>query len=283
MGTLCSGCQAALPARERLLPEHVTASVPAEAARGWLVDQWGRPHPVGDGRTSIGRSARMDISVLDRTISSEHAAIECRSDGWRVRDLGSRNATQVDGQRVDGRAPLAERATIVFGGVGFYFIGRSEPLVAEPPPAVETADASNVAAMRMTLSNPGGDAAIVLLRAKTADADGAGSLVMGRRHADEAWSDLALTPMEIELLFQLSAQRLAAARTSSPMHCVASKRLARTLPFQSRYAGSENVRQLVRRLRKSLEAEGFEGIVDTVPGRGYQVTWNVESGAPASV
>lgn len=60
--------------------------------------------------------------------------------------------------------------------------------------------------------------------------------------------------------------------------CVSSKRLARSLPCQSRYAGSENVRQLVRRLRKSLEAAGFAGVVGTVAGRGYLVTWSVARG-----
>ena len=51
--------------------------------------------------------------------------------------------------------------------------------------------------------------------------------------------------------------------------CVATKQLARDLPFQSKYANEENVRQVVRRLRAELREVGAEGILAVAPGRGY--------------
>ena len=51
--------------------------------------------------------------------------------------------------------------------------------------------------------------------------------------------------------------------------CVATKQLARGLPFQTRYANEENVRQVVRRLRTALVELGADGLLAVVPGRGY--------------
>ena len=51
--------------------------------------------------------------------------------------------------------------------------------------------------------------------------------------------------------------------------CVATKQLARDLPFQSKYANEENVRQVVRRLRGVLAEIGADGVLAVMPGRGY--------------
>jgi DNA-binding winged helix-turn-helix (wHTH) protein len=58
---------------------------------------------------------------------------------------------------------------------------------------------------------------------------------------------------------------------------VATKQLAKELPFQSRYANEENVRQVVRRLRTTLKKIGVVDVVKAVPGRGYYVAWSVSS------
>ena len=58
---------------------------------------------ASSGGSTIGRAAEGDIVIPDRLASREHAVIERDSgDGcWRIRDLGSRNGTWVDGRRVD--------------------------------------------------------------------------------------------------------------------------------------------------------------------------------------
>jgi DNA-binding winged helix-turn-helix (wHTH) protein len=47
------------------------------------------------------------------------------------------------------------------------------------------------------------------------------------------------------------------------------------LPFQSRYANEENVRQIVRRLRSALKKVGISDLVESIPRRGYYVAWSV--------
>ena len=56
---------------------------------------------------------------------------------------------------------------------------------------------------------------------------------------------------------------------------MATKNLVRALPFQTRFANDENVRGVVRRLRLTLDEIGAEGVVETVPGRGYFIAWPV--------
>ncbi len=59
-----------------------------------------------------GRSSENQIAVRDERVSRRHAEISHQKGGWIVRDLGSRNGTQVDRAAVIGEHPLAEGETI---------------------------------------------------------------------------------------------------------------------------------------------------------------------------
>jgi serine phosphatase RsbU (regulator of sigma subunit) len=64
--------------------------------QSWVLD---RPRLV------IGRASKNDIQIADATISKEHAEIIVESGRARIRDLGSRNGTRVNG--IDAREALA--------------------------------------------------------------------------------------------------------------------------------------------------------------------------------
>ena len=57
------------------------------------------PSKLASGRMVIGRSSACDLVVDDDTVSRRHAALELRDGTWRLRDLGSRNGTWVNGRR----------------------------------------------------------------------------------------------------------------------------------------------------------------------------------------
>jgi pSer/pThr/pTyr-binding forkhead associated (FHA) protein len=57
----------------------------------------GTEHPIEQPVTTIGRDSGADIACSDDAMSREHAAIEFAGGGLRVRDLGSRNGTRVNG------------------------------------------------------------------------------------------------------------------------------------------------------------------------------------------
>lgn len=65
----------------------------------------------------IGRSKACALRLDDRYVSSEHAKVVWTGTAWRIRDLGSRNGTFVDGLRIEpGRGvPIRQGTTLGFG------------------------------------------------------------------------------------------------------------------------------------------------------------------------
>jgi len=68
-------------------------------------------------RMLVGRSPACALRLDDRHVSGEHAALIWTGQGWEIRDLGSRNGTFVDGDRVQPGEPrtLPRGAKIGFG------------------------------------------------------------------------------------------------------------------------------------------------------------------------
>jgi two-component system nitrogen regulation response regulator GlnG len=62
---------------------------------------------LGAGIASIGSASGCDLVLADPAVSRQHASIELRGAGVRVRDLGSRNGTRYLGAKVaDARVPV---------------------------------------------------------------------------------------------------------------------------------------------------------------------------------
>ena len=96
----------------------------AELGRLFVVaSPGGEPHPGNaitlDAITTIGRDVNNSIVVDDRFASSEHAVLTFRGRAWYVEDLGSTNGTYVNGDRIDGVAPLAYGDDLQVGQVRF--------------------------------------------------------------------------------------------------------------------------------------------------------------------
>lgn len=90
-----------------------------------------RPHdpaPTGvalsvpGDRVVIGRDESCDLTVDDLLVSRQHVRLVRESQGVVVEDLGSRNGTFVDGERVS-RAPLPPGALLTVGRHGFRLRG----------------------------------------------------------------------------------------------------------------------------------------------------------------
>lgn len=54
-----------------------------------------------------------------------------------------------------------------------------------------------------------------------------------------------------------------------------SDELARTLRFRSGRADQENVRELIRRVRRKLQSVGIDGLIDSRRHAGYRLGWAV--------
>ncbi len=237
-------------------------------AEAWLVDGFGAAHAVGE-RSVIGRSNDGQIVILAASVSREHAELK-QGDTWTVRDLGSRNGTFVDRTRTQGRVTLPPRAIVKIGDVPLWFLAEvaEEPA---PPPTMETQSVGN-SLVRYTLTRPD-SAELCLVGGSDTTSGGA---LLSRTPGTDKWAERALPPLEFQLLRTLSARALAEADSPAAARgCVPTTQLARDLPFQSRYANDENVRQVVRRLRAALTEVGADGTLAVVPGRGYYLTATV--------
>ncbi len=70
----------------------------------------------------VGRSSDNEIVVRDDRASRRHAEISLRKGAWTVRDLGSRNGTQVNGRTLLDEHHLADGDLIVVAGCQMKFV-----------------------------------------------------------------------------------------------------------------------------------------------------------------
>jgi DNA-binding transcriptional ArsR family regulator len=92
-------------------------------------------------RATIGSSEAADIVVADSSVSRVHALLEKLAGSWFVQDLGSRNGTFVNGERVQVRRVLRPsdelrlgRTRLVLRGVGSE--SGSVTMVTDEPPVL---------------------------------------------------------------------------------------------------------------------------------------------------
>jgi FHA domain len=269
LGTLCRRCALEVAPCEGLIPDHLHATIDTTDAEAWLIDGFGGSHAVG-ARTMIGRNHDGDLVILAASVSREHAELVQSEAGWTVRDLGSRNGTFVDGARCQGRTALPPRAVLKLGDVALWFLAE----VAHEPtqlPVMATGGAGG-GLVRYQLLH--GEAELCLVGS---DDPGAGGALLSRASGAETWSERGLAPLEFQLLRALCVRAHHEASSPSLVRgCIPTRQLARELPFQSRFANEENVRQVVRRLRGVLGEVGADGVLAVAPGRGYYVACHVK-------
>ncbi|MBC7977424.1 MAG: FHA domain-containing protein [Myxococcales bacterium] len=234
-----------------------------------MVDGFGGAHAIGPV-VGIGRSHDRELIVLASSVSRGHAEIRRTGEAWTVRDLGSRNGTFVNGVRTEGAVALPPGALLKVGDVGLWFIANVEQEPSLHP--TETIEGSQGRRVRYQLDR--GDLELSVV---TSDDDPGPGALLWRPHGAEAWSERNLTVLEFQLLRALC--RSARGDSGSPSRirgCVPSKQLVSDLPFQSKYANQENVRQVVLRLRGVLAEVGVDGLLAVAPGRGYYLACKVK-------
>jgi hypothetical protein len=274
LGVLCRACAQGVAPCDGLIPDHIRSTVEAADAEAWVVDGFGGAHAIAAAST-IGRNHDGDLVVLSGSVSREHAGLERGPIGWTVRDLGSRNGTFIDGARCHGRTALPAQAQLKVGDVALWFLAE----VAHEPsgPAAMATGGAGGGVVRYQLLHGTAELCVV----GTGDA-AAGGALLSRAAGSETWSERALAPLEFQLLRALCARAHEEVGLPSAVRgCVPTKQLARELPFQSKYANEENVRQVVRRLRGALAEVGAGGALAIAPGRGYYIACKVAAAGSA--
>lgn len=252
-GVLCDAHRKAITTTG-LTPEQVASRRATGAAS--LVDPWGVGWAV-DAPTLIGRSLReTDLTLLHASVSALHARIERADGGWRVVDLGSRNGTAVDGVRIEA-APLPDRCRLRLGEVELYFLDRELPHGPTPTGKGRTTP-SRKDRLAFAASFETGDGEPIQL---TQRVEG-GVIRQGERQAE-------LARLEFALLRVLALSRR---NIDDPdLAYLAWASVAEKLEFRSHEADSENVRELVRRVRRKLEQAGLPELIESRHGLGYRL------------
>jgi len=99
--------------------------------------------PLKKDKFLIGRAKECALRAGSEAISRRHCAIVLRDTGWTVRDLGSRNGTHVNDEKITTEVPLKPGDELRVGPLKFRIAERESSVPAPagiPPLAPPTAD-----------------------------------------------------------------------------------------------------------------------------------------------
>jgi hypothetical protein len=89
------------------------------------LEMWGSAgrdlKPLDGDRLTVGADPSSDLVAERRGLSRAHAVFERYGEAWSVRDLGSRNGTFVNGERVIGERALHADDEILLGDLRIVF------------------------------------------------------------------------------------------------------------------------------------------------------------------
>lgn len=259
VGVVCSRCIEAIAVPDGICPEQITSSCGYDDG-AWLIDRWGRPHPIAH-RTVIGR--RADFEIHCASVSRLHAVIEKDDVGWQVVDLSSRNGSYVDGHRVLDPANIGTGSEVRFGTVAFLVllgsisgpISRRVEIVTE---AETDVSAQNGRAVDLGICKAFDDVELIGV------SEGRGGLIRSA-HREER-----LTEAQFELVRRLCVQyQREESKALAVRGFLPSATLIDNLPWSTRTPDEINLRHLVRRVRRRINRLGL-----TIEGRhgfGYRI------------
>ena len=132
-----------------------------------------------EGRTSIGRTDDNDCVIDDASISGRHAEISlAEGGGHELRDLGSTNGCQVNGERIES-APLSDGDNVILGTIVGIYRESSEPAAEEAPPAPPAESAMEGPATTSLVPGSFANASPFTKKVKDKDSTGQALLMLG--------------------------------------------------------------------------------------------------------
>ena len=255
----------------RLVPEQILSSH-VGAASAALVDPFGRLHKLRD-ETLIGREPEAaGIMILDGSVSRRHARINRHGQGYFVADLESTNGTTVNDEKLTRSIELRSGDIVHVGQVGFLFIETERPIpdllpidrrAVETFPSsglVEAVDGDDDASDSTYIGPP-----ILPLKLVSPTGGGGGLLTLGS-------VVVQLTVNQYELLAALADRMLAEADAEAGVRgFVRSSELMASISWDTRHPDENHLKQLVRRIRKTLGRSSIDNLIESRRGFGYRL------------
>ena len=270
VGVLCSDCADELIGPVTITPEQIQSYGEADTPAA-VIDVWGGLHRLAS-ETVIGRTIDPPaLSIIDSSISRQHARLWRTDEGWRVQDLGSTNRTYVDAGEAVKPLAIKTGQQLRLGYIAFFFVADASAIV----PAPGTLRGRTVrAAVRLRPS----DTAVVepvpavtelpfaTVELHQPTGGGVGLAVIdGKR--------LELTLPQYELIVKLVDRMIEDA--NGPIETrgfVRPADLTNVLSLEAAKPDEDNIRQLVRRVRRTSARVGIRDLIETRYGLGYRLT-----------
>ena len=223
-----------------------------------LITPWGDAFPIDDNCT-VGRSpTQCEVALVHASVSAIHASIKCGDDGWTITDRASRNGTMVDGQRI-GTVKLLRGARLTFGDVSLLFI--DDPLRASAQPQGPGRTVPSRRDQIIFAAN---------VVTETERAMSISQRIEGGVVGVEG-NQLELGNLEFRLI-QILVEAYTAV-TDPAFAFVSWQELATQLRFRSQEADSDNVRELVRRVRRKLKDANLDDLIESRHRTGYRLRY----------
>lgn len=280
---------ARIASAESICQEQILSQPPLRTRAG-LVDQWGRVHRIGD-RTTVGRRPGQDgIFILESSISREHAEIFADNDAgcWFVRDLGSKNGTMLNEEPVIQPTQIASGDALFFGQVGFLFFAPIEgeqsgvhhlPLASETLRAEQGIRSPLHVEPEPILPPPGsapddddddGEITFVglprlALRLIEPSGGGGGYLETNDTRVQLTTTQFAFLQVLTDRMREEDTQ------PEAVRGFIRSSELLADLPWDTAHPEENHLKQLVRRVRRSLLKAGLGNLVESRRGFGYRL------------
>jgi pSer/pThr/pTyr-binding forkhead associated (FHA) protein len=82
-----------------------------------VVDSTGKSYELREGSTIVGRDASCGICIEHGSVSRKHAELLLKGGKLTVKDLGSKNHTLINDQKIKVETEIHEGVTLSFGVV----------------------------------------------------------------------------------------------------------------------------------------------------------------------
>jgi len=263
---LCDECAAELDVPLPFVAEQIlsTAIHPEQVA---LVDVWGRIHPI-EACTLLGRRPRSrGISMLHPSVSRDHAEIALEDGQWWLRDRASSNGTRRNEDPVT-RVALANGDRLAFGTVGFYFVHDDGKRVTLEADQLSSRTLRPDDASRVVRTDPAEqtNAGLPRFKLRMLEAPAGGG------YLDAAGAMLQLSVTQYAMLAMLVARMRDEATIASMVRgFVPSGQLIADLPWDAVDPNENQLKQLVRRLRRALDSIRLGTLIESRRGLGYRL------------
>jgi hypothetical protein len=266
---LCESCASGALKIADMVPEQILMSGQGDGS-ACLVDAWGRIYGLGN-QTTMGRDPDgFSIAIHQASISRNHARIDQEPDGsYSLIDLKSTNGSHVGNTLVQDKMTLASGDLIFVGSVGFYFLCPRPSLRSSSvefstlSPVAVKGSADDYKKAEVTDLNDLESVAIEIIEAT----GGGGGFV------DVAGTQVQISMVQLELM-KLLMKRMERdrARPAAVRGYLHSSEILAEVSWDTAHPSDNHVKQLVRRLRRSLARSGRDNLVESQQGLGYRLS-----------